>query len=228
MSAGPALVPAAFPRAARRTAPPPEDAATVRGILRGDGAAFAGLVERYHGSFLRLAGALLGDAAAAEEVVQDAWMAILEGLAGFEGRSSLKSWMFRIVANRARTRRAREGRSVPFSRLEAGDGDGEREPFDASGRWIDPPGRREEETPEGLVARAETRAVLEAAISRLPPAQRAVLTLRDVEGVDPEEICGLLGLSAGNQRVLLHRARARVRAELQGFLRGEEGRRQRA
>jgi RNA polymerase sigma-70 factor (ECF subfamily) len=232
MEAEAGSAPLALPRAARprRPAPPAEDGAAVRRVLRGDRAAFAALVERYHGSFVRLAAALLGDAAAAEEVAQDTWMAILQGLAGFEARSSLRSWMFRILVNRALTRRGREGRSIPFSRLETGEEDGGREPFDAAGRWADPPGRWLDETPEGLVARAETRAALEAAISRLPPAQRAVLTLRDVEGVEPEEICSLLGLTAVNQRVLLHRGRARLRAELQGFFRGqrERGRLQRA
>lgn len=224
MTAGAQLATLALRGAARtRRAASADDEATAARVLAGDRAAFAALVERHHGSFLRIAGALLGDRAAAEEVAQDTWMAILEGLGGFEARASLRTWMFRILANRARTRRQREGRSIPFSRLEsAGDGD-ERGSFDAAGRWAEPPGRWEEETPERLLGRAETRALLESAVARLPPAQRAVLTLRDLEGVEPEEIQELLGITAVNQRVLLHRARARVRAELQAFHRGREG-----
>jgi RNA polymerase sigma-70 factor (ECF subfamily) len=194
---------------------PSADGALVGRILGGDASAFAGLVERYHGSFLRLATSLLRDPAAAEEVVQDTWMAILDGLPRFEARSSLKSWMFSILANRARTRRAREGRSIPFSRLAPAEAPAEADRFDAAGRWAGPPRRWEEESPERIVARAETRAALEVAIAALPPGQRAVLTLRDVEGLETDEICRMLGITAVNQRVLLHRARGRLRAALE-------------
>jgi RNA polymerase sigma-70 factor (ECF subfamily) len=193
---------------------PRADRIAIRRILEGDADAFAGLVKRYQGPFLRLAGALLRDAAAAEEVVQDTWLAILDGLSRFEGRSSLKSWMFHILANRARTRRAREGRSVPFSRLRPEGGD-DAEAFDADGRWAVPPRRWEEESPERLLARAEARAAVEAAVAELPPGQRAVITLRDVEGLESDEICRVLGITPVNQRVLLHRARGRIRAALQ-------------
>ena len=161
---------------------------------------------------LRLAGAVVGDRAAAEEVVQDTWMAILEGLPRFECRCSLRGWMYRILVNRSRTRRAREGRSVAFSRLRPVEGEAEADPLDGGDRGA---GRWEERSPEALLAGAETRRAVESAISRLPPSQRAVLTLRDVEGLETEEICRALGITPANQRVLLHRARTRVRAALE-------------
>jgi RNA polymerase sigma-70 factor (ECF subfamily) len=159
----------------------------------------------------------------AEEVVQDTWLAALDGLDRFEGRASLRTWLFHIAANKARTRAAREGRSVPFSAL-GGTDDGDEAPaerlFDGGGAWREPPGAWSEENPERLVQGAQTRAAIEAAIAALPEGQRAVITLRDLEGLETEEICGLLGISVTNQRVLLHRARARVRAALEDLLAG--------
>jgi RNA polymerase sigma-70 factor, ECF subfamily len=196
----------------------------VRGMRGGDAPAFAQLVDRYHGPLLRLAQAFLRDRAAAEEVVQDTWVGVLEGLPSFEGRSSLKTWLFRILSNRARSRRGREWRSIPFSALEPAGGPAgpsvEPERFDASGAWTDPPGRWEEESPDSLLLRAEVRAALEAAIEDLPPGQRAVLVLRDVEGLEPEAIRQVLDLGASNQRVLLHRARSKVRRALEVHFRG--------
>jgi RNA polymerase sigma-70 factor (ECF subfamily) len=159
----------------------------------------------------------------AEEVVQETWMAVLEGLDGFEGRASFKTWLYRILANRARTRAVREGRSVPFSALAETEGDEhavDPERFDAAGMWRDPPGGWTDETPERLALEAETRGVMEAAVAALPPAQRAVLVLRDEDGLETEEICNLLGLTVTNQRVLLHRARTRVRKALEEHMRG--------
>lgn len=137
------------------------DADVVRRLLEGDASTFAGLVERYHGRFLRLAGAVVGDRAAAEEVVQDTWMAILEGLPRFECRCSLRGWMYRILVNRSRTRRAREGRSVAFSRLRPVEGEAEADPLDGGDRGA---GRWEERSPEALLAGAETRRAVESAI----------------------------------------------------------------
>jgi RNA polymerase sigma-70 factor (ECF subfamily) len=178
------------------------------------------LVARHHGALLRRARAFL-PGPAAEDAVQDTWAAALQGLARFEGRSSPRTWLFRILANRARTRRARERRSVPFSALEREEGAGAlaAEPLRlAAGGWTDPPGP-EDASPEALLLGAETRAALESALARLPPRQRAVITLRDVEGLGAEEAREVLQLSESNQRVLLHRARARVRAALQAHLR---------
>jgi RNA polymerase sigma-70 factor (ECF subfamily) len=157
-------------------------------------------------------------------VVQDTWLAALEHLDGFEGRATLRTWLLHVVANKARTRLAREGRTVPFSALGAA-GDGE-EPaedparFAEDGHWRQPVRGWSEEDPERLALGAETRAILEAAIAALPEAQRAVLTLRDVEGLETEEICNLLGVTVSNQRVLLHRARARVRLALEQHMAG--------
>jgi len=213
-----------------RAAAPPgsgpdrEDAALVRAVRAGDREAFAALVRRHGGPLLRLARIFVHERAAAEEVVQDAWVAVLESLDRFEGRSAFKTWLFRIVANRAKTAAVRSGRTVPFSALGPGDAEGEPavDPgrFDARGEWRDPPGRWSEETPERLALRAETQALLEAAVAALPPSQRAVLTLRDVEGLETAEICNLLEITESNQRVLLHRARARVRTALERHMRG--------
>jgi RNA polymerase sigma-70 factor (ECF subfamily) len=200
-----------------------DDSELVRLIQAGDPTAFAGLVRRHGGALLRFARLFVRESSMAEEVVQETWMAVLEGLDGFEGRASFKTWLFRILANRARTRAAREGRSVPFSAL-AGAEPEERavdpERFDAAGHWRDPPVGWTDETPERLALEAETRRVMQAAVAALPEAQRAVLLLRDEDGLETEEICNLLGLTVTNQRVLLHRARTRVRQALETHMRG--------
>jgi RNA polymerase sigma-70 factor (ECF subfamily) len=150
--------------------------------------------------------------------VQETWLALLTGLEGFEGRASLRTWLFRVLVNKARTRLARDRRSVPFSALADEDGrtpePGDAGPLGEGGAWGDPPAPWAEADPERLAIGAETREAIEAAIRALPPAQRAVLTLRDVEGLETDEICNLLGVTVTNQRVLLHRARARVRDAL--------------
>jgi RNA polymerase sigma-70 factor, ECF subfamily len=202
-----------------------EAEATLLDRLRaGDRAAFSALVARHAGSLLRVARSLVRDRAAAEEVVQETWLGVLTGLDAFEGRSSLRTWLFQILVNRARTRFAREGRTVPFSAL-AGPGDGDPpavDPgsFDERGGWRQPPGAWSEEDPERLAMNAETRAAIQTAIQELPEAQRAVMTLRDIEGLETEEICNLLSITVTNQRVLLHRARARVRQALERRLGG--------
>jgi RNA polymerase sigma-70 factor (ECF subfamily) len=201
----------------------PNDAELVRRVRGGDPTAFAGLVRRHGGALLRLARLFVREEAVAEEVVQDTWMAVLEGLGEFEGRASFKTWLYRILANRARTRAVREGRSVPFSTFERAEDEAsavDPERFDAAGKWRDPPLAWTDETPERLALAAESRAVMEAAVAALPPAQRAVLVLRDEDGLETEEICNLLGLTVTNQRVLLHRARTRVRQALEEHVRG--------
>jgi RNA polymerase sigma-70 factor (ECF subfamily) len=200
-----------------------DDAELVRRVRAGDRAAFAGLVRRHGGALLRFARVFVRDESVAEEVVQDTWMAVLDGLDGFEGRASFKTWLYRILANRARSRASREGRSVPFSALPGREDDEsalDAERFDAAGMWRDPPVGWTDETPERLALEAETRGVMEAAVAALPPAQRAVLVLRDEDGLETEEICNLLDLTVTNQRVLLHRARARVRQALEAHMRG--------
>lgn len=198
------------------------DVALVTRLRARDERAFAELIERYHGPLLRLALVYVGSRGVAEEVVQETWVGVLDGLAGYEGRSSLKTWIFRILTNRAKTRGVREKRTVPFSAL--GDGDGDPEPavdaarFRENGMWGVAPRRWEDDTPEKLVSNQRALQHLEATLSTLPPNQRAVVTLRDIDGLDADETCNILGISETNQRVLLHRARSRLRAALEAHL----------
>jgi RNA polymerase sigma-70 factor (ECF subfamily) len=192
-------------------------------LRSGEEAAFMDLVDRYGPVMLRIALMHVGSRAVAEEVVQDAWLGVLRGLDRFEGRSSLKTWIARIVANQARTRGQRERRSVPVSTLapdheEPAVDPARFRPFDDPrypGGWTLPP----EPLPEEQLLADETLARVRAAISRLPPRQQEVILLRDVEGWEPEEVGDALGLTPGNQRVLLHRARSKVRNELEDYLR---------
>jgi RNA polymerase sigma-70 factor, ECF subfamily len=167
---------------------------------------------------LRVARLYVPSRAVAEEVVQETWLAVLSGLERFEGRSSLKTWLFRILTNRAKTRGRREARTLPFSAF-AADGDEEQtavavDRFARDGHWVSPP----RGVPEERLLAAEARRRIEGAITALPPNQRRVITLRDVEGLSAEEACNVLGLSETNQRVLLHRARAKVRAAFERYL----------
>jgi RNA polymerase sigma-70 factor (ECF subfamily) len=205
---------------------PVEDRELLARLRRGDEVAFAGLVEGLYGPMLRLAMLHLGDRAVAEEVVQDAWVAVLRQLDRFEGRSSLRTWILRIVSNRAKTRALQERRTLPFSSLQGQDDDGgpavEPERFLPAGarwagHWASPP-RSWRDVPEDRLLSRETRAEVDRAVELLPPAQRAVIVLRDVEGMTAAETCELLGLTEGNQRVLLHRARSRVRRALERYL----------
>jgi RNA polymerase sigma-70 factor (ECF subfamily) len=186
-------------------------------LRAGDEAAFLALVSRHHAAMLRIASMHVPTRSIAEEVVQEAWIGVLKGLHLFEGRSSLKAWIFRIVVNCAKARGVREVRSTPLSALEpaAGDegpsvspdrflGDDHRWP----GHWSQPP----EPWPDARAESSELVAIVREALATLPEAQRTVMSLRDVEGWDAAEVCELLGISEGNQRVLLHRARSKVRA----------------
>jgi RNA polymerase sigma-70 factor, ECF subfamily len=195
------------------------DAALIERLRAGDEAAFMELVERYHAALVRLAQSFVSSRAVAEDVAQEAWLGVLNGIGRFEGRSSLKTWIFRILVNRAKTRGVREARSVPFSSLAGEDGEPSVDPerFVREGAWSSPPRAWEGEPEERLLA-GEARAVIDAAIERLPPAQRRVITLRDIEGLGAEEVVGVLDISDGNQRVLLHRARAKVRQALEDYL----------
>jgi RNA polymerase sigma-70 factor (ECF subfamily) len=201
----------------------PEDALLVEGLRAGDEAAFAAVMRMYGRGMLRVAEMYVSSRAVAEDVVQEAWVGVLRGIGRFEGRSSLKTWLYRIVANTAKTRGVRESRSVPFSSLgDDGDegtvdadrflGSGERFP----GHWAVPP---QAWAPEGRLLADETLEVVERAIEKLPPAQRAVITMRDVQGFTSEEVCNALDLTETNQRVLLHRARAKVRRALEEYMR---------
>ena len=186
--------------------------------------AFATLVDRHSSAMVRVAMAYVPSRAAAEEAVQETWIAVLRGIDGFEGRSSLKTWIFRILTNVAMRSGARERRSVPFSALAEAEDTGEPSvdpdrflPADHElfpGHWAIMPTRWP--TPEEGLLAGETREVIAAAIAELPVAQRTVIALRDVEGWSSEEVCEALEISAGNQRILLHRARSRVRERDRG------------
>ncbi len=198
------------------------EAALLARLSTGDEAAFSELVDRYHQPLVRLALAFVGDRSVAEEVVQDSWIGVLKGLAKFEGRSSLKTWIFRILTNRAKTRGAREARTVSFSALGQDDDDPAVDPdrFTRRGSWSDPPRPLH---PEKQVLDREMVACAQEEIDRLPPNQRTVITLRDVEGLESAQICNILEISETNQRVLLHRARSKVRRALeQRFANGRE------
>ena len=176
-------------------------------LRSGDEQAFVTLVERYHEPMLRLAVSFVPSRAVAEEVVQDTWLAVLRGLDGFEGRSSLRTWVFRILVNRARTTGTREHRSVPVADPEPAV-DPSR--FDASGGWADPP-ERWIEAAEGRMEAGKLADRIRAWMNELPARQRQVVILRDIEEMSSEEVCAVLAISDVNQRVLLHRGRSRLR-----------------
>jgi RNA polymerase sigma-70 factor (ECF subfamily) len=202
------------------------DESAVARLRAGDEEAFRELLARHHDALLRFARTFVRNPATAEEVVQETWLAVLKGLDTFEGRSSLKSWIYAILANRARTRAVRDGRTVLFS--EASPGTDPDEPavdpsrFNAAGYWDQPPRPWDDLTPERLAASTQIRSRLMAALEELPDAQRAVVVLRDVEGCSAEEACNIMDISETNQRVLLHRGRSRLRRLLEPLM--ESGR----
>jgi RNA polymerase sigma-70 factor (ECF subfamily) len=192
------------------------DASLVRRLRDGDEQAFTALVERYHSSMLALALSFVPSRAVAEEVVQDTWVAMLRGLGRFEERSSLRTWLFTILVNRARSTGVREARSVPVA--DAGPAvDASR--FGPSGAWAQPPEHWIEEAENRLDA-AKLTALLRGGLDGLPVRQREVVLLRDVEGLSSAEVCEVLTISEGNQRVLLHRGRSRLRQLLESELGG--------
>jgi RNA polymerase sigma-70 factor (ECF subfamily) len=196
----------------------------VAALRAGDEAAFARIIREWHGSMLRVARIFVPSRSVAEEVVADTWLRVLGALDRFEGRSSLKTWVFRILVNTAKTRAQREGRVLPFSALNdpgripeaAVDADRFRPEDDPRfpGHWAVPP----RELPEERLLAAETREVIAAAIDELPATQAAVIRLRDIEGWSAEEVRNALDISDVNQRVLLHRARSKVRQALEDYL----------
>jgi RNA polymerase sigma-70 factor (ECF subfamily) len=192
-----------------------EEMQLVQALRAGDERVFEQLVRMYQGTLLRVAQMYVSSRAVAEEVVQETWLAVLNGIDRFEGRSSLKTWIFRILANRAKTRGQREGRTIPFSALGEDDPEPAVEPdrFDR-GHWASFPA----DWPEARLLGGETLHVIDGAIESLPATQRAVITLRDVQGWSAEEVRNALDLSETNQRVLLHRARSKVRGALEEYL----------
>ena len=209
----------------------PDDAELVAALRRGDERAFAGLVDELSGPLIRLALAHVPSRAIAEEVVQDTWVGVIRGLDRFEGRSSLRTWIFQILLNNARTRGKREQRTLPFSALGRAEEGGE-PAIDADrfqgrrgeypGHWARPPA--EWDSPEVRLAGEDARRVMLDAIAALPERQREVLALRDIQGYSAAEACNALELTETNQRVLLHRARSKVRAALERHFDAESAR----
>jgi RNA polymerase sigma-70 factor, ECF subfamily len=205
-----------------------DDRSVIDALRRGDETAFAHLVDRYHASLRRVARLYVSNHAVADEIVQDTWLGVIQGIWTFEGRSSLKTWIFRILINRAKTRAVREGRTVPIARF-----DEEVEAAAPVGPDCFQPAEHRaglgsrthrqpdlEASPERRLLGREAREHLQNAIEALPEHQRLVLILRDVEGCSTEEVCNALGFQETNIRVLLHRARAKVRAALEPYLEG--------
>lgn len=196
-----------------------DDGVLAKALAARDADAFAFLLDRYHAPFVRLASQYVPSRSVAEEVVQETWLAVIDGIDRFESRSSLKTWLFAIVLNIARSRGVKEQRSIPFSATASVDDD---EPaidpdrfrrLRKAGTWKQPPDPWP--SPEQRAEHREELDVVEAAIRRLPGPQREVITMRDVLGWTAAEVCDALGLSEGNQRVLLHRARSRVRGAIE-------------
>ncbi|MEP7287533.1 MAG: sigma-70 family RNA polymerase sigma factor [Chloroflexota bacterium] len=208
---------------------PIDDVQLVERLRKGDENAFAWLLEMYQSLMVRIALMYVREREVAEEVVQETWLGVLRGLDRFEGRSSLKTWIFSILTNSAKTRAQREGRSIPFLLLETDDApdsdESTVEPERFSGEtdhWAVHPDSWDD-VPEALLLSQETQAVIHQAIQALAPNQRKVITLRDIEGWSSEEVCNVLEISETNQRVLLHRARAAVRGVLEQYLGGKNG-----
>lgn len=199
-----------------------DERSLVKRLKVGDEAAFIQIVELYHTSLLRLARNYVRSQSSAEEVVQETWMGVFQRLPFFEERSSLKTWIMRILINRARTHALRDQRLIPFSSLieREEDSDTFAEPDSLAGIWISLV-KDEHDIPEACLLSLETRTCVAESIETLPASQRAVMVLCDIEGWRPEEICTRLGISMVNQRVLLHRARAKVRRKLEKYLGGE-------
>jgi RNA polymerase sigma-70 factor, ECF subfamily len=217
------------------TASPPTPAASaddmrlVEALRDGDEAAFASLIEAYHASMVRLATLYVSNRATAEDVVQETWIGVLRGLDRFQGRSSLKTWIFHILLNRAKTRAQRDGRTVPFSAMWNSDAEPDEPAVDparfrasapSQGHWALPP-QSWDETPEDRLLSRETARLIRKVVETLPANQRQVITLRDMEGWTSHEVCNILEISETNQRVLLHRARSKVRQALEDYLNGE-------
>lgn len=195
-----------------------EEAALIERLLRKDSAAFAWLVKQHHAMMVRLALTMVPSRAVAEEVAQETWQAVLQRLPSFEGRSSLKTWIFRILVKRSRTRGVRERRSLPFAAFSASDEDGELPVDLVTGADRRP--LSSEHTPERALMDQELRAAIEAGIAELPETLRLVLTLRDVAGWPSDEVCNVLEVTETNQRVMLHRARVKMRERLAMYLEG--------
>jgi RNA polymerase sigma-70 factor (ECF subfamily) len=198
-----------------------DDARLVAALQNGDERAFVSVVDRFHPALIRYAVAHVSDRSVAEDIVQETWLALVRGVERFEGRSSLKTWLFRVLTYQARQRVSHTHRSTPFSDLDEPSVDPARfTPHDhrSPGHWIDDLASFED-TPEEFFLRQETMSHVRDLIAALPTRQRVVLVLRDVEGLSADEACEVLGMNDGTMRVLLHRARARIRQGIESYLR---------
>lgn len=207
-----------------------DESELIASLRAGDETAFVALVERFNASMIRVARMYVRDRSLAEEVAQEAWLGVLRGLDGFQARSSLKTWIFRILLNCARARAGREQRSIPFSAAGEALIEGAEPAVDSSrfrgpddphhGGWVSFPPTWGL-TPEQRVLSGEVRQLIGAAVEQLPPAQREVVVMRDVQGWTADEVCQVLQVSESNQRVLLHRGRSKLRCALAHYLAGE-------
>lgn len=210
--------------------PTNKDGALLARLRNGEDSAFEELVNKHHGGLIRMAMGHVTDREIAEEVVQDTWMAVIEGLNRFEGRSSLRTWIFGILIHKAKDRGVREKRSTPFSDFEASADESEEsidpsrfhQSGDRDGRWAFPPQPWDDQTPEKLLASQQAITAMNNAIDALPETLKDVLVLRDIEGVDSQEVCELLKITETNLYVRLHRARERVRQAVECYLEGNE------
>lgn len=202
------------PRSLRPRSAPADPPDLVPRLLAGDELLFESLVQRLRPGLLRVAEAITGSSASAEDVVQETWVSVLRSLVTFEGRSSLRTWVHRVCAHVALARMRQDERAplLPEPLLDPAR-------FDAHGAWREPPAPWTEDTPEALAARREVMECIERAVEMLSPRQRAVITLRDIEGFSSNEACEILGVTEIHQRVLLHRARTHVRGECERFYR---------
>lgn len=196
-----------------------DETALVAQLATGDRTAFDCVYRKHNASMLRMCEGMIRTRATAEEVVQDTWIAVLKGIGGFEGRSSLAGWIFAILVNKARSRAQRDGRMISFDG--EGEDDGLAAAFDGRGRWKDMPDLWETLTPDRIIEGRNIMAHVLAAIDALPSAQRSVLILRGQQDLEPAEVCSILNITEGNMRVLLHRARLSVRKSLDTLLAGK-------
>jgi RNA polymerase sigma-70 factor (ECF subfamily) len=205
------------------SSPPADDQSLVERAQAGDEDAFAVLVRRYSPMLMRLARMYVPTDALAEDVVQETWVAVVRGLERFEGRSSFKTWLFRILTNRAKTRGVREHRSIPFASVGSGTLEEDEGPtvdpsrFTSEGAWTSAPADWRDD-PELSLESDEALRIVREAIDELPERQKIVITLRDLEGLSSDEVRNVLDLSETNQRVLLHRARTKVRQALEDWI----------
>ena len=214
----------------QRTAVEVDESELIDRLLSGDEDTFSDLLQKHYSAMIRLASVYAKDRSHAEEIVQETWLSVLNGLERFQARSSLKTWIFSILVNQAKTYAKREGRWIQYSTMIDPDTGGPSVPverfYDSSreelaGRWARPPKNWDSNREEKLLGQ-ETRALIESTMEKLPPSQREVLTVRDIEGCTSEEACNLFGLTKTNQRVLLHRARSKVRQVLENYFEGEQ------